>query len=138
VVRLLLHSSWGDRFFIGLNGIEVFNEKGENVTTRHLLQVRAEPSSICQLQGCEQDKRVVGNLVNGRNRTAGEGDIWLAPLLSDVERIEKGPNLLLLEYSKPVRLSAINLYNYSKTPARGVREVEVFLDQSLLYRVLPS
>lgn len=75
------------------------------------------------------------NLINGRNRSPVEVDIWLAPLLSDVERIEKGPNSLQLEYSKPVRLSAINIYNYSKTPTRGTREVEVFLDQSLLYRV---
>jgi hypothetical protein len=75
-------------------------------------------------------------LINGRNRSPGERDIWLAPLLSDVERIEKGPNLLLLEYSKPVRLSAINIYNYSKTPSRGAREVELFMDQSLLYRVI--
>jgi hypothetical protein len=52
ILRLLLHSSWGDRFFIGLNGIELFNEKGENITTKNLLQIRADPSSICQLQGC--------------------------------------------------------------------------------------
>jgi hypothetical protein len=120
----VLHSSWGDRFFIGLNGIEVFNEKGENITGRNVSQIRADPSSICKLQGYEGDRRVVGNLINGRNNTVADSNIWLAPLLSDVERIERGrPNVVVVEYGKASRISGINFYNYMKTPQRGVREL---------------
>jgi hypothetical protein len=136
VLKVVLHSSWGDRFFIGLNGIEVFSDKGENITTKNLSQVRADPSSISKLPGYEKDRRVVGNLVNGKHGSATESNSWLAPLLSDVEKIEKGrPNILLLEYAKPTRIAGINFYNYAKTPEWGVREIEVFLDSCLLYRV---
>jgi len=97
VLKLVLHSSWGDRFFIGLNGIEVFNEKGENITTKNLSQIRAEPSSVSKLEGYERDKRVIGNLINGKNNSTADCNTWLAPLLSDVEKIEKGrPNVILL------------------------------------------
>ena len=79
---------------------------------------------------------MIGNLINGKNNSTADCNIWLAPLLSDVEKIEKGrPNVILLEYSKPTRISGINFYNYVKTPSRGVREIEVFLDSFLLYRV---
>jgi hypothetical protein len=51
VLKFVLHGSWGDRFFIGLNGIEVFNDKGENITTKGLAQIRADPSSISKIEG---------------------------------------------------------------------------------------
>jgi hypothetical protein len=40
-----------------------------------------------------------------------------------------------MEYNKPNRIAGINFYNYIKTPERGVREIEIFLDNYLLYRV---
>jgi len=46
VLKFVLHSSWGDRFFVGLNGIQVFDEKGENITKKGLSQIKAEPSWI--------------------------------------------------------------------------------------------
>ena len=79
---------------------------------------------MSKLAGYEKDKRIVGNLINNRNNTTSDGDIWLAPLLSDVEKIEKGrPNVILMEYSKRSKISGINFYNYAKTPERGVREI---------------
>ena len=51
-----------------------------------------------------------------------DSNIWLAPLLSDVERIDRGkPNIILMEYSKANKIAGINFYNYIKTPQRGVR-----------------
>lgn len=83
-LKFILHSSWGDRFFVGLNGIDIFNEKGEVITRQKLSQIVADPSSISKLQGYEGDKRVVTNLINGQNNNTRDTDIWLAPLLSDV------------------------------------------------------
>jgi protein JBTS26 len=132
----IIHNSWGDRFFVGLNGIEIFNDRGEVITTQNLGQIRADPSSLSKLTGYEGDKRVVGNLINGNNTTTADNSIWLTPLLSDVERIEKGrPNIIILDYTKSSKISGINFYNYTKTPERGVREIEIYLDNYLLYRV---
>jgi hypothetical protein len=35
-----------------------------------LSQIKADPSSIAKLEGYERDKRVVSNLINGRNTTS--------------------------------------------------------------------
>ena len=139
VLKLVLHSSWADQFFVGLNGIEIFGAKGENVTKKDLKRIRAEPSWIGSLKGYEGDRRVVENVINGVNNSPSHEHTWLAPLLSDVDKIEQGrPNTLTLEYSTPTHISGINFHNYAKNPERGVREVEIFLDNTLLYRVLFS
>ena len=54
------------------------------MTSQNLSQIRADPSSVSKLAGYEKDKRIVANLINNRNNTTSDGDIWLAPLLSDV------------------------------------------------------
>ena len=41
VLRLVLHSSWGDQFFVGLNGIEVYGGKGELITKKELKRIKA-------------------------------------------------------------------------------------------------
>jgi protein JBTS26 len=38
-------------------------------------------------------------------------------------------------FDGPVALSMIRLWNYRKTPARGAREISVYLDGRLLYKV---
>jgi len=76
-------------------------------------------------------------LINGKNNTTSDDNIWLAPFLSDIEKVEKGrANTIVMDYSKQNKISAINFYNYMKTPERGVREIEIFLDNILLYRVI--
>jgi hypothetical protein len=32
-------------------------------------------------------------------------------------------------------ISAIEFWNYSKTPSRGVREIEIILDDNLIFKV---
>jgi hypothetical protein len=32
-------------------------------------------------------------------------------------------------------ISAINIWNFSKTPDRGVKDIEFYLDDSLIYQV---
>ncbi|KAJ1435059.1 hypothetical protein B484DRAFT_325821 [Ochromonadaceae sp. CCMP2298] len=42
-------------------------------------------------------------------------------------------NVLLVLFPFPVALSAVRLFNYSKTPARGVRDFQLEVDGLLLY-----
>jgi hypothetical protein len=64
--------------------------------------------------------------------------MWLAPFL--YERRDEGVyktinNEVIFNFDKPQIISAIKFWNYSKTPDRGVRELEIFADENVIYRV---
>jgi len=42
-------------------------------------------------------------------------------------------NVILIEFQKPVSIALINIYNYLKNPERGVKEIEIYLDNYLIY-----
>ena len=89
------------------------------------------------LPGYENDKRVVKNLLNNRNLNDLEEDTWLSPFQTDMDKIEKKTiNMIVISFPKGVRLSGINIYNYMKHPTRGVKEIEILMDESIVYKVL--
>lgn len=88
-LKILLKSTWGDAHYIGLNGLAVYNEKGENLLDelagsyrRKNLTITADPSSIGVLPGMDKDTRVVENLYDGKNFTDNSNNIWLAPFVN--------------------------------------------------------
>jgi len=137
--KLKLLSTWGDFNYIGLNGLEFFDQKGEIVLTKNQKDYKfsAEPSSVDCLPGHENDIRTIDKLVNGINNTYDDRNMWLAPLL--VDRRDEGVfkvdhNEIIITFDKPKIISCIKFWNYSKTPSRGVREVEIFCDDLVIYR----
>lgn len=76
--------------------------------------------------------------MNGDNETFDDRNMWLAPYL--LERRDEGVykvdhNEIVIMFDKPRIISCIKFWNYAKSPERGVRELEIFCDDSLLYRV---
>lgn len=47
---------------------------------------------------------------------------------------KREPNYVILLFEQPVAISALRLWNYSKTPARGVNEFELEIDGQKIYR----
>lgn len=74
-LKFQLISTHGDIHYIGLNGIEVLDHKGQVIQG----QVGAEPSSIRVLQQMKGDRRVVENLIDGTNDTQDDSHMWLTP-----------------------------------------------------------
>lgn len=81
VFQFQLFSSWGDPYYIGLNGIEFYDEDGYRI---HLTEnnVTAYPHSVNVLDGVTDDVRTPDKLIDGNNDTCDGRYMWLAPVLT--------------------------------------------------------
>uniref|UniRef100_A0A158P9I6 DUF4457 domain-containing protein n=1 Tax=Angiostrongylus cantonensis TaxID=6313 RepID=A0A158P9I6_ANGCA len=126
IFQLRLLSSWGDEFYIGLNGIELYDrqDKRINVGPHNLA---AFPESVNILPSVEGDPRACLNLINGCNDTDRAEQMWLTPILPN--RCAR----VFFVFDDLVAVSTIVIYNYRKTPSRGVRHISVSIDDIIVY-----
>lgn len=82
VLKLSLLSTWGDIHYIGLNGVELYDETGARIKVdRH--QLFADPMSINVLPSMQGDPRTADKLVDGVNETYNDEHMFLAPYSPD-------------------------------------------------------
>ncbi|XP_029954143.1 protein KIAA0556 isoform X2 [Salarias fasciatus] len=121
-------STWGDRHYVGLNGLEVFSSSGEPLRPAH---IRADPPDINILPAYGKDPRVVTNLIDGVNRTQDDMHLWLAPFTPGRS------HTIFLDFGAPHQVAMIRVWNYNKSRIhsfRGVKEVEMLLDEKCIFR----
>ncbi|KAF0695250.1 Aste57867_13918 [Aphanomyces stellatus] len=124
VLKFVLWSTWGDPYYVGLNGFELYDALGKRLPPPTL--VAASPAGLADVN-VKHDVRVVDNLFNGQNNTWDASEAWLAPLASSLG------NVVYAVYDSLISLSLIKVYNYSKTPDRGAREIEIYVDDLKVY-----
>jgi hypothetical protein len=76
---------------------------------------------------CQDDVRVLRNLIDGVNCTFDARHMWLTTFAPFQ------PATVYLFFDQPITLSALKLYNYSRTPSRGVQNMLVFMDEQLIW-----
>lgn len=153
IFRFVFRSTWGDPYYLGLDGLALYDAEGR-VIRLHPSQIYALPMSINDLydaeslkDGSQLDPRLPSNLAlppldeanqpltsytrPGEYTPWSSSRAWLAPLAHSLDPGME--NELVLTFDHPVTISMIRMWNYSKNPARGVSDVELWLDGTLVY-----
>ena len=101
--------------------------------------VIASPWSVSEISGMKNDIRTPDKLIDKNNQTWDDSRMWLAPFkntmtVSKSEQVSKIPNQIIISFEKMVAISQIRIWNYSKTPERGANDVEILIDEQLIYK----
>ncbi|XP_032698591.1 LOW QUALITY PROTEIN: protein KIAA0556 homolog [Lontra canadensis] len=123
-----IKSTWGDRHYVGLNGIEIFSSEGEPV---QIANIRADPPDINVLPAYGKDPRVVTNLIDGVNRTQDDMHVWLAPFTLGK------PHSISIDFVHPCQVALIRIWNYNKSRIhsfRGVKDITMLLDAQCIFK----
>lgn len=131
VLRMYIWSTWGDVYYVGLNGIEIYDAAGAPVVLADPVeQITANPPDLNILEGYGSDPRTVDNLMDGDNCTCDDLNVWLAPFS------EGKANEVVIDMGHEIEMSMLRIWNYNKSrihAARGARHVELFLDDSCVF-----
>ncbi|KAM7148857.1 katanin-interacting protein isoform 1-T1 [Molossus nigricans] len=122
-----IKSTWGDRHYVGLNGIEIFSSTGEPV---QIANIQADPPDINILPAYGKDPRVVTNLIDGVNRTQDDMHVWLAPFTPGRS------HSVSIDFTTPCHVALIRIWNYNKSRIhsfRGAKDVEILLDAQCIF-----
>ena len=123
-------STWGDNFYVGLSGIEIFDNEGNQVLINPE-DIMADPPDINILPGYNNDPRSVDKLVDKHWFTRDDLHVWLAPFTPGKE------HKIQIDFPKFITISMIRIWNYNKSRIhsyRGVRLVKITLDDLPIFR----
>uniref|UniRef100_A0A0K0ECN5 KATNIP domain-containing protein n=1 Tax=Strongyloides stercoralis TaxID=6248 RepID=A0A0K0ECN5_STRER len=126
VYQFRLLSTWGDDYYIGLNGIELTGRDGNKIKLK-AQNIACFPESVNILPNVVNDPRVSTNLILDEPQNKKTCDTWLTPLLpNNTVRI-------FVIFDFPTYISEITIYNYSKTPERGVKDIVILADDLIVF-----
>eukprot|EP00730_Choanoeca_flexa_P001663 TRINITY_DN10733_c0_g1_i2.p1 TRINITY_DN10733_c0_g1~~TRINITY_DN10733_c0_g1_i2.p1 ORF type:complete len:1533 (+),score=325.32 TRINITY_DN10733_c0_g1_i2:645-4601(+) len=125
-VSIRILSTCGDHHYVGLNGLELITVKG-NAIPLTPEDVEVNPHSINVLPGVSGDTRTPDKLIDGINETIDDRHMWLSPYAAGTV------NTITILLHRPITLAGIRLWNYSKTPKRGVGDFQLLLDQHVVF-----
>ena len=123
-LKFYILSTWGDPHYVGLNGIDLFDESGKRILLDASC-ISADPPDINVLPGYGSDPRTVDKLVDGCHYTCDDLHMWLSPFNLKEEQT------ITVRIPETKTISMIRIWNYNKSRIhsfRGVRQLRLFLD----------
>ena len=85
VFQFQLFSTWGDPYYVGLNGLEFYDENGYRLRLAEN-NITAHPHSVNVLPGVVDDIITPDKLIDGVNDTYDGQHMWLVPILPGLVR----------------------------------------------------
>lgn len=122
VLRINMLLTWGDPYFVGLAGIELFDQHGQliEVGSKQISSKNSLPGSNAQ---------TVDKLVNGVYLTTDNHNQWLSPFKKD--------SSITIDFGRKQVLSMVRLWNYNESrihSTRGVRYLSMDLDSQTVFQ----
>lgn len=122
-------NTWGDRFYVGLAGLELFDDNGTHIKIPKE-QIKADPADINTLPGYGKDPRTIDKLIDGTYLTCDDVHMWLTPFTF-------GKNhWVFMDLGSARSLALIRIWNYNKSrihSVRGVRNLAIYVDKKLVF-----
>ena len=120
ILTFSILSTWGDPYYVGLMGIDIFDGTGHPVVLNDVdRQIVADPPDINILPEYSDDPRTVDNLMDGVNHTTDDLHAWLAPFTPG------GQHTVKVKLNKPAKVSMIRIWNYNKSRIHSYRGGEL-------------
>lgn len=124
LIEINILQSWGDLFYVGLNGIEVFDPNGNKIELS-MSNLDAQPRDMNSIPGHKQDHRTLEKLINGVNNTSDDKNMWLIPFNEGEDHVIK------IDLGRNSYVGSIRFWNYNKSvedSLRGAKTVTIKID----------
>lgn len=122
ILELIIHSTWGDQNYVGLNGLEIWNTKGE------IIKISSISSKDFKINKLDPRSKLK-NIVNGNYNTSDDIQTWVAEL-------KKRKSKITLEFERVQKIAMIRVWNYNRNRVharRGIKHLEIRLDQKVIF-----